>query len=130
MTVATKTRPTMRNDSESTHDSSRRARGSEKIRTAMTRSSRVVAIRRKPVTHTSISRRSAERSGPSRTGLLFDGASNAEDRQIHRDQKSANHSAQKHHHYRLDHRGQTGDRCVYLVIVEVGDLVEHGVHCA
>src|SRR6266404_1781675 len=49
-------------------------------------------------------------------------ARHLEDRQIHGDNHTADHGAQKHHHDGLDEAGHGGDGDVDLLLVEVSDL--------
>src|SRR5919198_1959306 len=99
-------------------------------RTARTASMRVVATIRKMETQTSFVRRSvAAAKRPDQTSLL-DRTGNAEDGEVHRDQEAAAHAAQEDHQQRFNHRGQSRHGGIQLVIIEIGDLVEHRVHGA
>src|SRR5262245_40044092 len=53
-----------------------------------------------------------------------------EDREVHRDDETADDDAEERHHDRLDQGRHGGDRGVDLVLVEVGDLLQHLVHRA
>ena len=70
--------------------------------------------------------------GPGKTGAGFrlvahDGG-HFEDRQVHGDDpKRSDGPAQKDHQQRFDHRGQRLDRRVDLIVIKIGDLLEHGV---
>src|SRR5436190_10433829 len=53
-----------------------------------------------------------------------------EDRQVHRHDEAADDDAEQHDHDRLEQRGERGHRGVDLVVVEVGDFLEHLVEGA
>src|SRR5450830_315694 len=61
---------------------------------------------------------------------LLDDVHHVEDRQVHRDHDRADDGADTEHEDRLQYRGQRLHGGVDLVLVEVGDLVEHGVERA
>src|SRR5438445_1812298 len=53
-----------------------------------------------------------------------------EDRQVHCDDEATDDDAEEHDHERLEQRRERGHRGVDLVVVEVGDLLEHLVESA
>src|SRR3954447_9885173 len=65
--------------------------------------------------------------GEWRTSVRLDVTRHLEDRHIHRHHHAADHAAEEHHHERLDEAGHRGHRDVHLLLVEVGDLAQHGV---
>src|SRR5665647_3427757 len=61
---------------------------------------------------------------------LLDDVHHVEDRQVHRDHDRADDGADTEHEDRLQYRGQRFHGGVDLVLVEVGDLAQHGVERA
>src|SRR2546430_2276929 len=53
-----------------------------------------------------------------------------EDRQVHRDHQAADHDAEEEDDRRLEQRHEVRHRVVHLVLVEVGDLLQHAVEGA
>src|SRR6516164_4605038 len=96
--------------------------GCESNRTKVALNSSVVATVRKTVSHTSFSRKSepapiANSNRGSVPGVLFDCTGNREDRQVHRNQKPADHRSQEDHQQWLNHGGEPGDCGIHLVVV-------------
>src|SRR5665648_543387 len=58
---------------------------------------------------------------------LLDDVHHVEDRQVHRDHDRADDDAHAHHQDRLKDGRQRLDAGVDLVLVEIGDLAQHGV---
>src|SRR4030081_1599297 len=102
-------------------------------RSAVATRSAVPTSSRMPVSRTSFRYRSGgpgrPDSGVSAATWLLDRAGDGEDGQVHGDEESADDAAEEHHHDGLDHAGESGNGRVDLVVVEVGDLGEHLVHC-
>ena len=74
-------------------------------------------------------------SNPRKPGLkcclgLLDVVVDREQRHVHRDHDEAYDRPDHDDHYRLEDRGQSLDRGGDLVLVELGDLLEHRVECA
>src|SRR5664280_1504193 len=61
---------------------------------------------------------------------LLDQVEDLEDRHVERDDHRADDAAQKRDHQRLDQRGQRLGRGLNLLVVELGNLAEHGVKSA
>src|SRR5690606_21688779 len=60
----------------------------------------------------------------------LDGFGHREDRQVHGGDEETDDAAHEDDEDGLDHRGQGADRGIDLLVVEVGDLAQHGVHGA
>ena len=74
--------------------------------------------------------RSSPPGGERRAYRLFDVVVDFEQRQVHRDHDEADHAADDDDHHRLHDRGERFHRGLDLVLVELGDLVEHRVQGA
>src|SRR3989442_13238050 len=61
---------------------------------------------------------------------LGDLAEQVENRHVHGDDDAADHDPEEQYHYRLEQGHQVFYRLVHLVLVEIGDLREHGVEGA
>jgi hypothetical protein len=62
--------------------------------------------------------------------LLAEVRDDLDHRQEHRDDDEADDKAQQHNHHGFNRRGETGDGHLHLVLVEVGDFVEHVIQRA
>src|SRR6056297_1570597 len=67
----------------------------------------------------------ASRAGPGFTSSAAYRTGQLEDRQVHGDDQTTHRSAKEQHQQRLHHRRQVAYRIVDLIVVEVGNLVEH-----